>query len=168
MKKRIWPKLLAISLVLLLSVFVVSGCNELKELKSVLVESAGAKSLGAYENKVLIMFIYESDKNFWFNVFNFETSEYINFGIEEPEENRMGIKYYCYRSNFYPSTFDNEQGLGVQYPPWGGETKYMSKKDYWEEVKPIIAKILEQKKPILDAMREAAIDAGLLEKPQSI
>jgi hypothetical protein len=79
MKQR--PRIFAIILILSLALLGLSGCKELKEIKASLVESLGVKSLGAYENKVLMLFILDPEKDFFINVFNFNKILLIRFGL---------------------------------------------------------------------------------------
>ena len=153
-------KLMILGMVVLLSLALIS-CKELKELKGLLHEDpSGFKTLAAYESKVLIIFVYESDKNFRLNIYNFNNLEYLCIRGEK-EEDRAAMEYGIYGSGFQPAEWVPGEGLRVMFSMFG-DGRELTKKEFWQMVEPFKVLLLEQKKTNLEATHEVALEFGII------
>lgn len=163
MKKRF----LAISLILLLSAIAITGCREINRLKKVVVydKTIDMSGTGRYaENKLVLFIVEENGKSVYFKGYNLET--WLSFILyRERIEGTPNYEYGYGESFFGIEGWDENDGLYVFGMLFAGS---ITGKEFKDKAKSLIEFILENPMGVMETMREAAKDLGLIEKPDPL
>lgn len=157
-------KFLAISLILIVSAVAIIGCREINMLKKAVVydERFGVSGVSRYLDKKLVLFVVKDDgKDVYFKGYDFEVG--VSFIVtREKVEGTPNYMHEYGEAPFGIAGWDENQGLMVYGMIWTNE---ITGREFKEKAKPLVEWILENPKSLMDAMREAAKDLDLIEKP---
>lgn len=129
---------------------------DMKKLKEACVyhEEFGIHGIGNYAENRLVMFILDSDGDFYFKGYDFE-------GFHSFQLGSIGDIYHYSESPFMPLGYEPEVGLFVQEYMF---LENISMIEFAKKAKPLIKFLQMNPQNVFDVMEQAASDLGLVEE----